>query len=104
VFVVSDSVASGGDGYAKTSLRGRRAIWLPKRSAISLRTVGIRVCEWGKRARVPVLVTLRVCADGCRIMLDMRIAGRESETAGWEMLQSLIARRSGYSGTGRDRR
>jgi transposase-like protein len=35
-----------------------------------------------KRARVPVLVTLGVCADGRRIMLDIRIAGQESGLLG----------------------
>ena len=44
-----------------------------------------------KRARVPVLVTLGVCADGRRVVLDMRIAGQESEAA-WRELQSLVAR------------
>jgi putative transposase len=48
-----------------------------------------------KRARVPVLVTLGVCADGRRIVLDMRIAGQESEAAWGEMLQSLVARHLG---------
>ena len=45
-----------------------------------------------KRARVPVLVTLGVCADGRRIVLDMRIAGQESEAAWRDLLQSLVAR------------
>jgi putative transposase len=48
-----------------------------------------------KRARVPVLVTLGVCADGRRVVLDMRIAGQESEAAWGEMLQSLVARHLG---------
>jgi putative transposase len=48
-----------------------------------------------KRARVPVLVTLGVCADGRRIVLDMRIAGQESEAAWRELLQSLVARHLG---------
>jgi putative transposase len=48
-----------------------------------------------KRARVPVLVTLGVCADGRRIILDMRIAGQESEAAWRELLQSLVARHLG---------
>ena len=48
-----------------------------------------------KRARVPVLVTLGVCADGRRIVLDMRIAGQESEAAWRELLQSLVKRNIG---------
>jgi putative transposase len=48
-----------------------------------------------KRARVPVLVTLGVCADGRRIVLDMRIAGQESEIAWRELLQSLVERHLG---------
>lgn len=48
-----------------------------------------------KRARVPVLVVLGVCADGRRIVLDMRIAGQESEAAWCELLQSLVARHLG---------
>ena len=48
-----------------------------------------------KRARVPVLVTLGVCADGRRIVLDMRIAGQESEAAWRELVQSLMARQLG---------
>jgi transposase-like protein len=48
-----------------------------------------------KRARVPVLVTLGVCADGRRIVLDMRIAGQESEAAWLELIQSLIKRNLG---------
>ncbi|MBV8356446.1 MAG: IS256 family transposase [Deltaproteobacteria bacterium] len=48
-----------------------------------------------KCARVPVLVVLGVCADGRRIVLDMRIAGQESEAAWRELLQSLVARHLG---------
>src|SRR6201998_1642534 len=48
-----------------------------------------------KRARVLVLVTLGVCADGRRIVLDMRIAGQESEAAWRELLQSLVKRNIG---------
>ena len=48
-----------------------------------------------KRARVPVLVTLGVCANGRRMVLDMRIAGQESEAAWRELLQSLVARHLG---------
>jgi putative transposase len=45
-----------------------------------------------KRARVPVLVILGVCADGRRIVLAMQIAGQESETAWRELLQSVVER------------
>jgi putative transposase len=45
-----------------------------------------------RRTRVPVLVTLGVCADGRRIVLDIRIAGHESEAAWRELLQSLVKR------------
>jgi putative transposase len=48
-----------------------------------------------KRARVPVLVTMGVCADGRRVVLDMRIAGQESEAAWRELVQSLVARHLG---------
>ena len=34
-----------------------------------------------KRVRVPVLVTLGVCADGRLVILDLRLAGVESERA-----------------------
>jgi transposase-like protein len=34
-----------------------------------------------KRVRVPVLVTLGVGADGQRVVLDLRLAGAESEQA-----------------------
>jgi putative transposase len=45
-----------------------------------------------KRVRVPVLVVLGVCADGRRVVLDMRIAGQESEAAWRELMQSLMKR------------
>ena len=48
-----------------------------------------------KRARVPVLVTLGVCADGRRIVLDIRIAGQESEASWRELVQSLVKRHLG---------
>ena len=48
-----------------------------------------------KRTRVPVLVTLGVCADGRRVVLDMRIAGQESEAAWRELIQSLVKRNLG---------
>src|SRR5690242_4229483 len=48
-----------------------------------------------KRARVPVLVTLGACADGRRIVLDIRIAGQESEAAWRELVHSLVKRNLG---------
>src|SRR5271169_4506473 len=48
-----------------------------------------------KRVRVPVLVTLGVCADGRRVVLDMRIAGAESEQAWLDAVRSLTARNLG---------
>jgi putative transposase len=48
-----------------------------------------------RRARVPVLVTLGVCGDGRRIVLDIRIVGRESEPAWRELVQSLVKRHLG---------
>jgi putative transposase len=48
-----------------------------------------------KRTRVPVLVTLGVCADGRRIVVDIRIAGQESEAAWRELVQSLVKRHLG---------
>jgi putative transposase len=48
-----------------------------------------------KRTRVPVLVTLGVCTDGRRIVLDIRIAGQESEAAWRELVQSLVKRNLG---------
>jgi len=48
-----------------------------------------------KRVRVPVLVTLGTCADGRRVVLDLRLAGEESTAAWGEVLRSLIARHMG---------
>ena len=48
-----------------------------------------------KRVRVPVLVTLGVCADGQRVILDLRLAGVESERAWLDALQSLVERKLG---------
>ena len=39
--------------------------------------------------------TLGVCADGRRIVLDIRIAGQESELAWRELLESLVKRHLG---------
>jgi transposase-like protein len=36
-----------------------------------------------------------VCADGRRVVLDMRIAGQESEAAWRELVQSLVMRHLG---------
>jgi transposase-like protein len=48
-----------------------------------------------KRVRVPVLVTLGVCADGRREILDLRLAGAESEQAWLDAVRSLAARNLG---------
>src|SRR5271154_3918829 len=48
-----------------------------------------------KRVRVPVLVTLGVCADGRREVLDLRLAGVESEQAWLDAVRSLGARNLG---------
>jgi len=44
---------------------------------------------------VPVLVTLGTCADGRRVLLDLRLAGNESTAAWQEVLHSLITRNVG---------
>jgi putative transposase len=44
-----------------------------------------------KRVRVPVLVTLGVCADGQRVVLDLRLAGAESEQAWLDAVRALCA-------------
>ena len=42
----------------------------------------IRGCGIGKKwVRVPVLVRLGVCANGQRVVLDLRLSGVESEQA-----------------------
>jgi transposase-like protein len=48
-----------------------------------------------KRVRVPVLVTLGVGADGQRVVLDLRLAGAESEQAWLDVVRSLAARNLG---------
>jgi len=48
-----------------------------------------------KRVRVPVLVTLGVCADGRRVVLDLRLAGAESAQAWLDAVRSLCARNLG---------
>ncbi len=45
--------------------------------------------------RVPVLVTPGVCADGRRLILDLRLAGVESERAWLDAVQSLAVRNLG---------
>ena len=54
-----------------------------------------RVRIGNKRARVPVLVTLGVCADGRRVIVDLRLAGVDSERAWLDALHSLGARHLG---------
>jgi putative transposase len=51
-----------------------------------------------KRVRVPVLVTLGTCADGRRVLLDLRLAGEESTAAWQEVLESLQTRQLGRPG------
>jgi transposase-like protein len=53
----------------------------------------VRIGE--KRVRVPVLVTLGVCADGRRMVLDLRLAGVESEQAWLDAVRALAARNLG---------
>ena len=48
-----------------------------------------------KRVRVPVLVTLGVCADGRRVVLDLRLAGSESGQAWRDAVRALAARNLG---------
>jgi hypothetical protein len=45
-----------------------------------------------KRVQAPVLVTLVVCADGRRVILDLRLAGVESEQGWLDAIHSLVAR------------
>jgi putative transposase len=46
----------------------------------------------GRRARVPVLVTLGVRANGERVVLDMRLVGEESAASWTEVVARLAAR------------
>jgi putative transposase len=48
-----------------------------------------------QRVRVPVLVTLGVCADGRRLLLDLRMVGEESAAAWRDVIESLVARHLG---------
>lgn len=57
--------------------------WYPK----------VRIAK--QRARVPVLVTLGVRADGERIVLDIRLAGDESTAAWRDVIRSLVERHVG---------
>ncbi|MGH6852039.1 MAG: IS256 family transposase [Methylocella sp.] len=51
-----------------------------------------------KRVRVPVLVTLGVCAGGQRVVLDLRLAGAESAQAWLDAVRGLCARNLGVPG------
>jgi transposase-like protein len=46
----------------------------------------------GRRARVPVLVTLGVRANGQRVILDLRLAAEESAASWGELVASLVSR------------
>ena len=46
----------------------------------------------GRRARVPVRVTLGVRANGQRVVFDLRLAGEESAASWGEVVASLVAR------------
>src|ERR1019366_7095639 len=48
-----------------------------------------------KRVRGPVLVTLGVCADGRRVVLDLRLAGAESGQAWLDAVRALAGRNLG---------
>lgn len=48
-----------------------------------------------RRARVPVLVTLGVRADGQRVVIDVRLAGDESTAAWSDVIRSLVERQVG---------
>jgi putative transposase len=48
-----------------------------------------------RRVRVPVLVTLGVCADGQRVVLDLRLAGGESAQAWLDAVRALGTRNLG---------
>ena len=55
-----------------------------------------------KRVRVPVLVTLGVCANGQRVVLDLRLSGVESEQAWLDAVRTLAGPQPGYPGAGGD--
>jgi transposase-like protein len=48
-----------------------------------------------KRVRVPVLVTLGVCANGQRVVLDLRLSGVESEQSWLDAVRALAGRHLG---------
>jgi transposase-like protein len=48
-----------------------------------------------KRVRVPVLVTLGVCANGQRVVLDLRLSGVESEQSWLDAVRALAGRNLG---------
>ena len=48
-----------------------------------------------QRVRVPVLVTLGVCANGQRVVLDLRLSGVESEQAWLDAVRALAGRNLG---------
>ena len=48
-----------------------------------------------QRARVPVLVTLGMRANGERVVLDLRLAGDESTAAWRDVIRSLVERHMG---------
>ncbi|MBX3026706.1 hypothetical protein KF840_17510 [bacterium] len=77
--------------------------WRPSRSATCFSTAGIRGSRIGKRVRVPVLVTLGTCADGRRVLLDLRVAGgRAGRLAGG--VGGAAEAPAGTPGVGGDRR
>lgn len=45
--------------------------------------------------RLAVLVTLRVCGDGRKVIVDLRLAGNESAEAWGAVLPSLVERHLG---------
>jgi transposase-like protein len=53
-----------------------------------------------KRVLVPVLVTLGMCADGRRMVLDLRLTGVESEQAWLEAVRALCSLQSWCSYAG----
>ena len=48
-----------------------------------------------RRERIPVLVALGVCTNGDRILLDLRLAGQESQASWEELLRGLVQRHIG---------
>ena len=51
-----------------------------------------------KRVREPVLVTLGVCTNGQRMVLDLRLAGGEGEQAWLVVCVKFSKRDHGYAG------